>query len=97
MAEKSDIVHENTDLGAAAEQADASHDGDLSLKPHLTRTAIHTDTYDIDVAALGTNLPKRYYWSPGFLGTVLVCSFILHSIIATADLTIIGPVSWKYQ
>jgi hypothetical protein len=36
--------------------------------------AIHTETYDIDVDALGTNLPKRYYWSPGFIGTVVVSS-----------------------
>lgn len=34
--------------------------------------AIHTDTYDIDADALGTNLPKRYYFSPGFIGTVTV-------------------------
>jgi hypothetical protein len=34
--------------------------------------AIHTETYDIDVDALGTNLPKRYYWSPGFIWTVVV-------------------------
>ncbi|KAH8651850.1 putative siderophore iron transporter [Tricladium varicosporioides] len=32
--------------------------------------AIHTDTYDIDEDALGTNLPKHYYRSPGFIGTV---------------------------
>ncbi|RDW77754.1 hypothetical protein BP6252_05807 [Coleophoma cylindrospora] len=34
------------------------------------QVAIHTDTYDIDEDALGTNLPKHYYLSPGFLGTV---------------------------
>lgn len=34
--------------------------------------AIHTDTYDIDEDALGTNLPKHYYRSPGFIGTVTV-------------------------
>jgi hypothetical protein len=38
--------------------------------------AIHTETYDIDVDALGTNLPKRYYWSPGFIGTVVVSSVL---------------------
>jgi hypothetical protein len=34
--------------------------------------AIHTDTFDIDEDALGTNLPKHYYMSPGFIGTVTV-------------------------
>jgi hypothetical protein len=34
--------------------------------------AIHTDTYDIDEDALGKNLPKNYYMSPGFIGTVVV-------------------------
>jgi len=38
--------------------------------------AIQTDTYAIDEDALGTNLPERYYWSPGFVGTVIV-SFLL--------------------
>ncbi|MCJ1298329.1 hypothetical protein MMC08_001118 [Hypocenomyce scalaris] len=36
-----------------------------------TRIAIHTDTYDISEDTLGRNLPKRYWWSPGFIGTVL--------------------------
>jgi hypothetical protein len=35
--------------------------------------AVHTDTYDIDEDALGKNLPKHYYMSPGFIGTVTVC------------------------
>ena len=34
--------------------------------------AIHTDTYDIDEDALGNNLPRHYYMSPGFIGTVTV-------------------------
>ncbi|KAH6714953.1 fungal trichothecene efflux pump [Leptodontidium sp. 2 PMI_412] len=33
--------------------------------------AIHTDTFDIDEDALGINLPKNYYMSPGFIGTVI--------------------------
>jgi hypothetical protein len=41
--------------------------------------AIHTDTYDIDEDALGHNLPKNYYMSLGFIGTVIVSnSDILH-------------------
>ena len=39
-----------------------------------SRIAIHTETYAIDEDALGTHLPKRYYFSPAFVGTVLVCS-----------------------
>jgi hypothetical protein len=59
MADKSDImVQEN---GQHAEHG--------PIGDHI---AIHTETYDIDVDALGTNLPKRYYWSPGFIGTVVV-------------------------
>lgn len=34
--------------------------------------AIHTDTYDIDEEALGNNLPRHYYMSTGFIGTVIV-------------------------
>jgi hypothetical protein len=34
--------------------------------------AIHTETYAIDEDALGTHLPKRYYFSRGFIGTVVV-------------------------
>ena len=63
MADKSDImVREDT------HHAEHSLAGD-----HI---AIHTDTYDIDEDALGTNLPKRYYWSPGFIGTVVVRSIL---------------------
>jgi hypothetical protein len=39
---------------------------------HQHNVAIHTDTYDIDEDALGNNLPKNYYMSPGFIGTVIV-------------------------
>jgi hypothetical protein len=39
---------------------------------HQHHVAIHTDTYDIDEDALGNNLPKNYYMSPGFIGTVIV-------------------------
>ena len=61
MAGKSEImVHEDT------QHAEHGPVGD-----HI---AIHTETYDIDEDALGTNLPKRYYWSPGFIGTVVVSS-----------------------
>lgn len=34
--------------------------------------AIKTDTYAIDEDALGQNLPKHYYRSFGFIGTVIV-------------------------
>jgi len=50
-------------------------DEQIEQSPHTLRDAhiaIHTDTYDIDEDALGTNLPKHYYLSPGFIGTVTV-------------------------
>ena len=38
--------------------------------------AIKTDTFAIDIKALGQNLPKNYYRSIGFIGTVIVGFFI---------------------
>lgn len=40
-------------------------------KPDHHRVAIHNDTFAIDEAALGTNLPPKYYRSWGFIGTVI--------------------------
>ena len=39
--------------------------------------AIKTDTYAIDEDALGQNLPKHYYRSVGFIGTVIVSDSVL--------------------
>jgi hypothetical protein len=50
---------------------DNPHVEDRPVGDHI---AIHTETYDIDEDALGKNLPKRYHWSPGFIGTVVVSS-----------------------
>jgi hypothetical protein len=61
MPDKSDVMV----------QEDMHHAEHGQVGDHI---AIHTETYDIDVDALGTNLPKRYYWSPGFIGTVVVSS-----------------------
>jgi hypothetical protein len=61
MATKSEMTHQET-----IEVAESGFGGD--------NVAIHTDTYDIDIDALGINLPKHYYLSPGFVGTVIVCS-----------------------
>jgi hypothetical protein len=36
------------------------------------RIVIKTDTYAIDEGALGHNLPKHYYRSIGFIGSVAV-------------------------
>jgi hypothetical protein len=58
--------------------------------------AIHTETYDIDVDALGTNLPKRYYLSPGFIGTVTV-GFQSASQTHIYSRTLSGPMSWQHQ
>jgi hypothetical protein len=53
---------------------------------HQHHVAIHTDTYDIDEDALGNNLPKNYYMSPGFIGTVIVsCSPLLFILCVVSD------------
>jgi hypothetical protein len=64
MAEKPESQRESRD--ERIEHSTHSH-----REAHI---AIHTDTYDIDEDALGTNLPKHYYMSPGFIGTVTVRS-----------------------
>jgi hypothetical protein len=68
MPDKSDVMV----------QEDMHHAEHGQVGDHI---AIHTETYDIDVDALGTNLPKRYYWSPGFIGTVVVSSIPLQRLI----------------
>jgi hypothetical protein len=40
--------------------------------PHHEHVVIKTDTFAVDEAALGKNLPKHYYRSVGFIGTVAV-------------------------
>jgi hypothetical protein len=82
MAEKSDTtVHEDT-----------THAQHSLMDDHI---AIHTETYDIDVDALGTNLPKRYYWSPGFIGTVVVSSALV-TTVPVSKLIWLGFVSRKH-
>lgn len=44
---------------------------------HSHHIAAQTDTYDIDEDALGINLPPKYYWSSGFIGTVTVSLILL--------------------
>lgn len=60
---------------ACSKEVDVARGDEHSEQPTVQdrRVAIHTDTYDIDEAALGTNLPKRYYLSSSFIGTVTVC------------------------
>ena len=61
MTDKSDIMlHEGSD----SQQSELEHT--------TSHTVIKTDTYAIDEDALGKNLPKNYYSSPGFIGTVVV-------------------------
>jgi hypothetical protein len=69
MSSKSDIVPQADHLSVDEEGQKLE-----------SRIAIHTDTYDIDEDALGINLPKRYYFSPGFIGTVVVCHSFLFQI-----------------
>ena len=40
--------------------------------PRDHHIVIKTDTYAVDEAALGEHLPKHYYRSVGFIGTVIV-------------------------
>jgi hypothetical protein len=57
------------------EAAREVHDEHIEQSRHNLQdahVAIHTDTYDISEDALGINLPKHYYFSPGFIGTVTV-------------------------
>lgn len=58
--------------------------------------AIKTDTYAIDEAALGHDLPKHYYRSIGFIGTVTVSAKQLPSSWMR-PLTWTGTLSGKYQ
>jgi hypothetical protein len=59
---------------------------------HHGAIAIHTATYDIDEAALGISIPKRYYLSPGIIGTVAVYIYpeyidsIAHRLITAGSL-----------
>ncbi|KAF9884304.1 hypothetical protein FE257_001882 [Aspergillus nanangensis] len=39
--------------------------------PENNEVAIQNETFAIDREALGENLPPNYYWSPGFIGTIL--------------------------
>jgi hypothetical protein len=61
--------------GSMSEKPEAArevHDEHIEQSRHNLQdahVAIHTDTYDISEDALGNNLPKRYYFSPGFIGT----------------------------
>jgi hypothetical protein len=66
MSTKSPVDETLEHAGHADVESDAQ-------KPFVDpNVAIHTDTYDIDAAALGNNLPDKYYLSPGFIGTVIV-------------------------
>ena len=42
------------------------------VEEHEHHVAVHTDTFDIAEEALGIDLPKNYWRSPAFVGTVLV-------------------------
>ncbi|KAK5014999.1 hypothetical protein BJ546DRAFT_1060267 [Cryomyces antarcticus] len=55
-------------LNYSEDVAPASQD---SVGELADRVAIHTETYNIDESALGHDLPKHYYLSPGFIGTVV--------------------------
>lgn len=48
---------------------------------HESPETTHNQTFDISPEALGTNLPPNYYYSPRFVGTVIVS----HPVKAVAD------------
>ena len=52
----------------------------------LAPQAVHNETFDISPEALGTNLPPNYYYSPRFLGSVVV-SYAVKVIVETKGLT----------
>jgi len=52
-------------------QIERSHNGEEIQQITEKHIAIHNETYDIAETALGTNLPKHYYRSIGFIGTVI--------------------------
>jgi hypothetical protein len=74
------MAHDDKMSGIREEQIERSMNN--AADHHV---AIHTDTYDIDEDALGNNLPKNYYMSPGFIGTVVVSMHI--SYLESAFLT----------
>ena len=56
--------------------------------------AVRTDTFAIDEDALGQNLPKNYYRSIGFIGTVIVSRS--PSNLPETWLTYAGTMSWEH-
>ncbi|KAJ9658280.1 hypothetical protein H2201_007839 [Coniosporium apollinis] len=49
-----------------------AHQHEVSEPSHRSdHVAIQTETFAIDEDALGKNLPRNYYYSPGFIGTVV--------------------------
>jgi hypothetical protein len=68
-------VEKKVKMSTKPEETRSVHDEQVEQSMHNHRdghVAIHTDTYYIDEDALRNNLPKRYYLSPGFIGTVTV-------------------------
>ncbi len=65
------MANSNTKTMAVKEEVEhaSSYAEDAHREEHI---AIKTDTYAVDEAALGENLPKHYYRSIGFIGTVIV-------------------------
>ena len=76
------MAHSNTKSMAVQEEVDhaPSYAHDASHSDHVV---IKNDTFAIDEAALGENLPKHYYRSIGFIGTVAVCDLEREVIPAT--------------
>lgn len=65
------MVDSNTKTMAVKEEVEHSSSF-AEVAPRHEHVVIQTDTFAVDEAALGEHLPKHYYRSVGFIGTVVV-------------------------
>lgn len=63
-------------LASSSEQIERSSNHlehtDVPIELDSQHVAIQNETFAINEEALGTNLPKNYYRSFGFIGTIIV-------------------------
>lgn len=57
-------------IESSSEQIESVQNSQNVSNEHV---AIHNETFAINEDALGTNLARNYYYSPGFIGTLVVC------------------------
>lgn len=66
---------------SSSEQIERVQDSPVSVSEKI---AIQNETFAINQDALGTHLSKGYYYSPRFIGTVVVCQ-LQHSYMVDSD------------